>query len=515
MRASTWNRWTEEEQLAGHLRGRALAEWNLLSPEEKSTYAVARDALRARLDPGSRVLAAQDFRHAIQRDDEPVADYIQRGERCFQIAYGHDSLSLETRETILYGKLKEGLKFSIMKSPTVSRCQSYKDLRIAAKNEEKRLLEFWRHQQYLSSKPRPAFDSQKKTLDETQGQQQETAYQLSRNRPRRCHLCGSTSHLKRDCKATKTESTVQPKPQQPKPQEKSAGTKLVQSTQTDDAVPVPVDPMQFLESDKEDDSTVSTVRVKDKGSKPQMAVVDVQGVQTEGIIDTGADITIMGPELFKMVAAVAHLKKSHLKPPAKVTYTYDRRTFKLDGKLELDITFQGWTMLTPVYLRMEAQDSLLLSEGVCHQLGIVTYHPSITLCHPKRSDPVKPSVSSVCVSLVQSVSLLPWKASMVTVQVEEPQKNQLLLMEPSPGFTQENNEVCFGNSLVKISDDGHATTVLTNPTGFTQKLEKGICIGQAMEAFVVEPGSEVMEERDVAGVLAVPVDTFASAPGDS
>ena len=97
----------------------------------------------------------------------------------------------------------------------------------------------------------------------------------------------------------------------------------LQSTQTDDAVPVPVDPMQFLESDREDDSTMSTVRVKDKGSKLQTAVVDVQGVQTEGIIDTGADITIMGPELFKMVAAVAHLKKSHLKPPAKVPYTYD------------------------------------------------------------------------------------------------------------------------------------------------------------------------------------------------
>ena len=78
LRASTWNRWTEEEQLiqlAGHLRGREFAEWNLLSPEEKSTYAVARGALRARLDAGSRVLAVQDFRHAIQRDDEPVVDY--------------------------------------------------------------------------------------------------------------------------------------------------------------------------------------------------------------------------------------------------------------------------------------------------------------------------------------------------------------------------------------------------------------------------------------------------------
>ena len=35
-RAANWNNWTEEEQLiqfAGHLKGRALAKWNLLSPE--------------------------------------------------------------------------------------------------------------------------------------------------------------------------------------------------------------------------------------------------------------------------------------------------------------------------------------------------------------------------------------------------------------------------------------------------------------------------------------------------
>ena len=93
-------------------------------------------ALRARLDPGSKVLAAQDLRHAIQKDDESVADYILRVERCFQRAYGRDNLSAETREAILYGQLQGGLKFSIMKSPSVSGSQSYGELRMAAKNEK-------------------------------------------------------------------------------------------------------------------------------------------------------------------------------------------------------------------------------------------------------------------------------------------------------------------------------------------------------------------------------------------
>ena len=40
-RASTWNAWTAEErvmQLAGHLKGCALQEYNLLRPEEKESF---------------------------------------------------------------------------------------------------------------------------------------------------------------------------------------------------------------------------------------------------------------------------------------------------------------------------------------------------------------------------------------------------------------------------------------------------------------------------------------------
>ena len=67
------------------------------------------------------------------------------------------------------------------------------------------------------------------------------------------------------------------------------------------------DPLPFLYSDS--DGTVDTVRVSDKGSKPQYVNVQVQGVPTSGILDTGADITIMGGELFKKIAVAAKLRK--------------------------------------------------------------------------------------------------------------------------------------------------------------------------------------------------------------
>ncbi len=49
----------------------------------------------------------QDFRHAIQKETETVADYLRRLERQFQLAYGRDDL------TMLYSQLQEGLLLSL------------------------------------------------------------------------------------------------------------------------------------------------------------------------------------------------------------------------------------------------------------------------------------------------------------------------------------------------------------------------------------------------------------------
>jgi len=95
-RAAHWNGWTSEEkiiQLAGHLRGRAEAEWNLLGHDEICDFDTAVQSLKVYLDPRSKVLAGQDFRCAIQGDSEAVADYICCLEKAFCVAFGSDNLS--------------------------------------------------------------------------------------------------------------------------------------------------------------------------------------------------------------------------------------------------------------------------------------------------------------------------------------------------------------------------------------------------------------------------------------
>ena len=122
-RAATWNGWTDDDclvQLAGYLRKRALQEWNVLTGEEKKTISSATAALHDRLDTNNRVLAAQDFRHTIQRPTESVAEYIRRIEQTYRTAYGRDRMSSETRDTLLYSQLQEGLRYDLMQAPAVS-----------------------------------------------------------------------------------------------------------------------------------------------------------------------------------------------------------------------------------------------------------------------------------------------------------------------------------------------------------------------------------------------------------
>ena len=174
-------------------------------------------------------------------------------------------------------------------------------------------------------------------------------------------------------------------------------------TNADTPVQLPAD---LLFSDSEEEDGVKQIRVTDSGSHSQLARVDVQGVPADGIVDTAADITIMGGKLFALVAATAKLRKRNFRKPDTIPKNYDRREFCLDGCMEMDITFQDKTMKTTVYIKMDAFDQLLLSEGVCRQLGIVAYHPSlVTEKAPRHKETTL--VPSIRVSLVQSMKLPP------------------------------------------------------------------------------------------------------------
>ena len=125
--AATCNNWSEQEKLAGHLHGKAQKEWNLKTESFKVCISAGVKILRARVDFGSRAIAAQDFRYPSQLTVQSVADFV-----C-----GHKQMTEEIKNTLLYGQLNEALKYSLIKAPAVSGAPEFQQLCLAACNEER------------------------------------------------------------------------------------------------------------------------------------------------------------------------------------------------------------------------------------------------------------------------------------------------------------------------------------------------------------------------------------------
>ena len=87
-------------------------------------------------------------------------------------------------------------------------------------------------------------------------------------------------------------------------------------------------------------------------------------------------------------------------------------------------------MHTPVYVKMDAFDDLLLSEGSMLSTGIVTYH-SLVESNQSSMAVDMPTVSgcSVHISLVDSVRLAPRSNTLASVKLETCDPSGPLLLE--------------------------------------------------------------------------------------
>lgn len=93
-----------------------------------------------------------------------------------------------------------------------------------------------------------------------------------------CYICHKVGHLKKDCQQGRTGSrpSVVTAPLQLSPKEEKGE-----------------DPLAFLELSSDED-VICQVRVRDTSSLLECVKLFIQDVPVYGIIDSGADITIIG-----------------------------------------------------------------------------------------------------------------------------------------------------------------------------------------------------------------------------
>ena len=96
--------------------------------------------------------------------------------------------------------------------------------------------------------------------------------------------------------------------------------------------------------------------------------------------------------------------------------------------MELAIAFGDKKKSTQVYIKLDAADQLLLSEGVCRLLDIVTYHPAVEkwqggsktneLTQTTIDSPAEQAIVPIIkVSAIKSVHILPHQGIVVPVEV--------------------------------------------------------------------------------------------------
>ena len=337
---------------------------------------------------------------------------------------------------------------------------------------------------------------------------------------RKCYYCGRPGHLIHQCQLRKKKEVESRGPSHPASAKQvvtdtNAATEKVSNQPPRSNVSLgnapasdslgsdetQVSPLSLLLSDSDDDGDVKQVTITDSGSHSRLACVSVQGVPAKGIVDTAADITIMGGKLFALVASSARLRKRDFKPPDKLPKTYDRKAFHLDGRMEMEISFEGKTIKTTVYVKMDAPDELLLAEGVCSQLGIVSYHPSLL---PQDTSRLKPEesalVPSIRVCLVQLLRLPPSTSAVVTVRTESKplQPHQLVFVEGHRALEMETG-VVVEDALLPAGEDGLTRLVVTNFSGLTRTFSSGTSI-ETVEAVEMLSAEEQPQPTGVVDV---------------
>ena len=95
-----------------------------------------------------------------------MSDYILWLEKIFRQAYGQGNMGLETQKKLLFAQLQEGLQYTLMKAPSASGACDYSELCVAARNEERRLLELSKRHRYLRD-PTSPYKSPMLVQDET------------------------------------------------------------------------------------------------------------------------------------------------------------------------------------------------------------------------------------------------------------------------------------------------------------------------------------------------------------
>jgi len=210
--------------------------------------------------------------------------------------------------------------------------------------------------------------------------------------------------------------------------------------------------------------------IQSEVTTPKCIEVQIEGVPIRGIVDTGSDITILSGPAFREIVNISKVpKKEQFKPANRKAYTYGHHPLSLDGQIDLHTKFGEKCICETVYIKLDAPDTLLLSENVCCKLDIVSYHPDVQPVDQGRPKGKKK------IKLIQTVHLPTGSSAVVQVKVKEPAGTDLML-ELDKSWQ---DIIMVKDCLLKSENSGSAPIIMTNTSLSTQVLKRGTYLGKA------------------------------------
>ena len=160
-------------------------------------------------------MAPQHFYRATQEKEEKVGDFIHCLERLFTRAYGHYSISDESRSALLYRQLQEGLKHRSGRFKLSLVLWITQPCLLSQGQEEGRLSELKKICQYQVESTSGL--TQGPQTDQTTTSPRWTTDSLSKdrggekkNQTLRCWNCNKVGHVSVDCKESKKKDRNKP-----------------------------------------------------------------------------------------------------------------------------------------------------------------------------------------------------------------------------------------------------------------------------------------------------------------
>ena len=516
-------KWSEEVklcQLKLHLAKTADQVFHGLSSEQKSTYANAVTALKARFRPiAIEELRGWDFHRRLQGDEsiEALGMDLQRlGRKAFPTLEGRDF------DRMLKGRFFQALIPKWQRKLGAPRLdESFVQL-----FERARMIEEHDKQYSESASVRADQNAKKsaptRSTPSNQNRSQprpvrpptSTPVQSSpSNRPiRLCHSCGQPGHLARECPAKqRREAPGRSRPVTTSntscvtPQESKAVSDLTEEDLVNLLAQRRLQTEQQL-LDHPVSCVVTSSGVTGKAVGPSLFIdLDVGGVPVAAMVDSGSPTTIISRGLLRQVADLCRREKKEL---PKLT-TPSVRLYGKDGPgsgpelvitAQTDLTFKaaGKTVTIPVFIQPNSKQSCLLGTNAAEPLGLLFLD---SMGKPLRTTPSEPKPETTCVALIQATTIPSQQGRFLKAKLSQDYSpGKQFLFEPEiEGL--ENLGLSGVESLVTVRDEGTVFIPVQNLQGQKICLPSGTTLGK-VETFDGSKPIPCLDEQHCGSVVA-------------